>query len=368
MKKIPFLELLPTYDELKIELDAAYHRVMESGWYLCGAEAEAFESEFAAYCDAKHCITVGNGLDALRLILEAFDIGKGDEVIVPSHTFIATWLAVTLVGATPVPVESNEEYYNIEPSIIEAAITPRTKAILPVHLYGHPADMDPILILAKRHGLKVVEDAAQAHGALYKGKKTGGLAAAAGFSFYPGKNLGAFGDAGCVMTDDDDLAKKVRKLRNYGSNVRYHHELLGINSRMDELQAGFLRVKLTKLDEWNAKRQIFADVYLQELKDIPGATLPCVMPWAQPVWHIFPWRTQNRDNVQQYLSKNGIAVLNHYPIPPHLSDAYRSLGYNQGDFPIAEKLAAEEMSLPIGPHLNISDIHYIIRKITAAMV
>jgi dTDP-4-amino-4,6-dideoxygalactose transaminase len=363
MKKIPFLELLPTYNELQIDLDEAYHRVMSSGWYLCGEETEAFESEFAKYCGVKHCITVGNGLDALRLILEALGIGKGDEVIVPSHTFIATWLAVTQTGATPIPVEPNETYFNIEPSRVEAAITSRTKAIIPVHLYGHPADMDPIHSLAERYGLKMIEDAAQAHGALYKGKKTGGLAVAAGFSFYPGKNLGAFGDAGCVTTDDDDIAKQVKRLRNYGSDVRYHHESLGINSRMDELQAAFLRVKLTRLDEWNARRKMLADVYMRELVDIPDTILPRIMPWAQPVWHIFPWLVKMKGNMESHLKEHGISVINHYPIPPHLSPAYSALGYSKGDFPIAERIASEEISLPIGPQLSSADVADIIKTI-----
>lgn len=363
MKKIPFLQLLPTYNELQIELDEAYHRVMSSGWYLCGEETEAFESEFADYCEVKHCITVGNGLDALRLILEALGIGKGDEVIVPSHTFIATWLAVTQVGATPIPVEPNEGFFNINPSQIEAVITSHTKAIVPVHLYGHPADMDPIICLAEKYRIKVVEDAAQAHGALYKGKKTGGLATAAGFSFYPGKNLGAFGDAGCVTTNNDDIAKHVKKFRNYGSDVRYHHELLGINSRMDELQAAFLRVKLTRLDEWNTRRKMLADAYLQDLVGIPGTILPCIMPWSQPVWHIFPWLVKKKEKMESHLKEHGISVINHYPIPPHLSPAYSYLGYRKGDFPIAERIASEEISLPIGPQLSPVDVAHIIKTI-----
>jgi len=349
---IPFLELKPSYLELKDELDDAYRRVMDSGWYLLGKELEAFEAEYAAYCETKYCIGVGNGLDALHLILRALEIGDGDEVIVPAHTFIATWLAVTFSGARPVPVDVDSETYNIATARIEEAITPRTKAVIPVHLYGQPADMDPVMAIGAKHGISVIEDAAQAHGALYKGKKTGGLGDAAGFSFYPGKNLGAFSDAGCVTTNNADLAEKVRKLRNYGSTVRYHHELVGTNSRLDELQAAFLRVKLKKLDEWNTRRKTIAHLYLKNLKDIPHTVLPRFMSWAEPVWHLFPWRTINRDAVQRELNNQGVTTLIHYPTPPHLADAYTDLGYKEGDFPIAEMLAVQELSLPIGPHIT----------------
>jgi len=352
---IAFLELKPIYSELKDEFDEAYHRVMDSGWYLLGEELEAFETEYAEYCETEYCIGVSSGLDALHLILRAMDIGPGDEVIVPAHTFIATWLAVTFSGAKPVPVDVDANTYNISTEKIEEAITPRTKAIIPVHLYGQPADMDAVLLIAKNHGLKVIEDAAQAHGALYKGRKTGGLGDAAGFSFYPGKNLGAFSDAGCVTTNNTDLEDKLRKLRNYGSVVRYHHELLGTNSRMDELQAAFLRIKLTKLDEWNTRRKTVAHLYLEMLKDIPHTVLPQVMPWAEPVWHLFPWQIQGRDATQTELSSHGVTTLIHYPIPPHLADAYTCLGYKKGDFPVAEKLATQELSLPIGPHLLLDN-------------
>lgn len=360
---IPFLELKASYLELNDELDDAYRRVMDSGWYLLGKELEAFEAEYAAYCRTKHCIGVGNGLEALHLILRAMEIGDGDEVIVPAHTFIATWLAVTFSGARPVPVDVDSETYNISAPRIEAAITRRTKAIMPVHLYGQPADMDAIMAIGAKHGICVVEDAAQAHGALYKGRKTGGLGDAAGFSFYPGKNLGAFGDAGCVTTNNTNLADKVRKLRNYGSTVRYHHESLGTNSRMDELQAAFLRAKLLKLDEWNSRRKRIADAYLTMLKDMPQTVLPQVMPSAEPVWHLFPWRTQNRDAVQKKLSNQGVTTLIHYPTPPHLADAYTDLGYEEGDFPVAEMLAAQELSLPIGPHLSLDSATCVVETL-----
>lgn len=271
---IPFLEIKPAYQELKAELDAAYHKVMDSGWYILGQELEKFESEFAGYCEAKHCIGVGNGFDALSLILRAMDIGPGDEVIVPSNTYIATWLAVSHVGATPVPVEPNEQTFNIDPSKLEAAISTRTKAILAVHLYGQPADMDIINTVAEKYGLKVVVDGAHAHGARYKGSRASCQGDAAGYSFFPSKNLGAIGDGGAVITDDDDLAQKIRFLRNYGSKVKYHNEFKGYNSRLDELQASFLRVKLKVLDEWNDRRRLIANFYLTELSSVEGLIPP----------------------------------------------------------------------------------------------
>jgi dTDP-4-amino-4,6-dideoxygalactose transaminase len=358
--KVPFLELKPTYLELKDEFDAAYHRVMDSGWYLLGRELEAFESEFAQYCGVKHCLGVGNGLDAIHLILRGYDIGPGDEVIVPSHTFIASWLGVTFAGATPVPVEVNPQTYNLDPGRIEAAITPRTKAIMPVHLYGQPADMDPILAVAENRGLKVIEDAAQAQGARYKGRRTGSLGHAAGHSFYPGKNLGAFSDAGAVTTNDSDLADRLRALRNYGSKVKYHHDIVGLNSRMDELQAAFLRVKLRHLDEWNVRRQKIAEQYLFQLSAFNSQlSLPYVPAWTEPVWHIFAIRHPQRDALQERLAEAGIGTLIHYPIPPHLSGAYADRGWKPGDFRIAETIASTELSLPMGPHLEINQAGHI---------
>lgn len=361
MGKIPFLDLKQPYLELKEELDQAYKRVMDSGWYIHGAELKAFESEFADYCNVKYCVGVGNGLDALHLILRAMDIGAGDEVIVPSNTFIATWLAVSYAGATPVPVEPDEATYNIDPKKIEAAITRKTKAIMPVHLYGQPADMDPILEIASRYRLKVIEDAAQAHGARYKGKKTGGLGDAAGFSFYPGKNLGAFGDGGAVTTNDSTLAERVRRLSNYGSQVKYAHDAKGFNSRLDELQAAFLRVKLSKLDEWNARRQSIADLYCRELAEVPDLTLPYIPKWAEPVWHLFVVRTPKRDRLQKHLANCGIQTLIHYPVPPHKQGAY--IEFNSLSLPITEQMHNEVLSLPISPIKDQNSIDEVVKKI-----
>lgn len=358
---IPFLDIKATYLELKLELDAAYRRIMESGWYILGEEVERFEAEFATYCQAKHCIGVGNGLEALHLILRAMEIGPGDEVIVPANTFIATWLGVSQSGATPVAVEPNPLTYNLDASQIEAAITKRTKAILPVHLYGQPADMDPILAIADRHKLKVIEDAAQAHGARYKGQRVGRFGDAAGFSFYPVKNLGAFGDAGAVVTNDDDLADKVRLLRNYGSRVKYHNELKGFNSRLDPLQAALLRVKLKYLDEWNERRRIIAGHYLESLAGIPDYILPAIPEWAEPVWHLFVVCHPRRDALQQYLQQAGIGTVIHYPVPPHLSAAYTDWNRSENGFPITERLARTILSLPMGPHLDTESLHTVIK-------
>lgn len=361
---IPFLDLKAAYLELTPELDAAYQQVMDSGWYLLGQELEAFEAEFAAYCEAKYCGGVGNGLDALHLILRALSIGPGDEVIVPAHTFIATWLAVSYAGATPVLVEPDEKTYNIDPNLIEVAITERTKAILPVHLYGQPADMDGINALAHRYELKVIEDAAQAHGARYKGRRTGGLGDAAGFSFYPGKNLGAFGDGGAVVTNDPEIADKVRVLRNYGSRVKYHNEVQGFNSRLDELQAAFLRVKLKKLDEWNARRKMVAQYYLENLAEIPSLTLPHVHQWADPVWHLFVIRSPKRDRLTQKLEQCGIQTLIHYPVPPHLSEVYQNNNWEDYSLNLTKNLAKEVLSLPMGAHLSHCDVQTITSNLT----
>lgn len=369
---VPFLELKPSYLELKNEFDAAYNRVMDSGWFLLGNELEAFEREFAAYCDVKYCVGVANGMDALHLILRAWDIGPGDEVIVPANTFIASWLAVSHTGAIPVPVEPDSRTCNIDPNRIESAITSRTKAIMPVHLYGQPADMDPINSIAQQYGLKVVEDNAQAQGARYKARPTGGLGDAAGTSFYPGKNLGAFGDGGGITTNDPDLADRVRCLRNYGSKVKYHYEFPGFNSRLDEIQAAFLRVKLGRLDEWNDRRKATAAIYLQsfqrasdELKKCSGMDmLPFVPDWAEPVWHLFVIKHPCRDDLQAHLSKSGIGTQIHYPIPCHLTSVY----YQNGDLdpkslPIAETLATNILSLPIGPHLTMGAAQTVANKV-----
>jgi dTDP-4-amino-4,6-dideoxygalactose transaminase len=349
---IPFLDVKASYLELKDELDKAYRRVIESGWYILGEEVEAFEAEFAANCGIRYCIGVGNCLDALHLILRAYEIGPGDEVIVPSNTFIATWLAVSYTGAKPVPVEPDPKTYNLDPERVEATITSRTRAVLPVHLYGQPADMDPIIKVAHQYNLKVIEDCAQAHGALYKGHPIGTLGDAAGFSFYPVKNLGAFGDAGAVTTNDDQLAERVRTLRNYGSRTKYFNEVKGFNSRLDPLQAAFLRVKLPLLDAWNERRRQVAQRYFEDLASVPNLILPYVPEWASPVWHLFVICHPDRDKLQKHLQANGIGTLIHYPVPPHLSDAYSDFKYMPGDFPITEYLAKTVLSIPIGPHLS----------------
>jgi dTDP-4-amino-4,6-dideoxygalactose transaminase len=361
---VPFLDLHAAYFELRAELDAAYHRVMDSGWYILGNEVEAFESEFAEYCGVKHCVGVGNGLEALQLILHAMDIGPGDEVIVPANTYIATWLAASNVGAVPVPVEPCAHTYNIDPTRINAAISPRTKAIIPVHLYGQPADMDPINELAARYGLAVVEDAAQAHGARYKGRKTGSLGHAAGFSFYPGKNLGAIGDGGAVTTDDDALADRIRLLRNYGSKHKYVHACKGVNSRLDELQAAFLRVKLRCLDEWNARRTRIATAYSATL---PGrnVVVPHVPDYAEPVWHLYVVLSEARDALQQELQTAGIGTLIHYPIPPHMQGAYAMRGYSRDAFPLSARLAGQLLSLPIGPAMTDEQAAMVVAAVNA---
>jgi dTDP-4-amino-4,6-dideoxygalactose transaminase len=364
--KVAFLDLKAAYDELQLGIDAAYRRVMDSGWYLLGQELEAFESEFAAFCGARHGIGVANGLDALHLILRAYGIGAGDEVIVPANTYIATWLAVSHAGATPIPVEPDSLSCNLDPARIKAAITPRTRAIMPVHLYGQPADMDPILEIAHRHGLKVIEDNAQAQGALYKGRRTGGLGDAAGCSFYPGKNLGAFGDGGAVTTNDSELAERVRLLRNYGSKVKYHHEVQGFNSRLDELQAAFLRVKLEVLDAWNQRRVAVAARYQAAFA---GASLqlPAQRPGAGHVWHLYTIRHPRRDALRESLEQAGIGTVIHYPIPPHLQPAYAHLGYGAGIFPVSEKIHREILSLPMGPHLSENQQNQVIDAVCAAL-
>lgn len=351
---IPFLDLGAAYRELKPEIDAAVSRVLESGWYILGPEVEAFEAEWAAYCMADHAVGLANGLDALTLSLRALDIGLGDEVIVPSNTYIATWLAVSSVGATPVPVEPDPATYNIDPARIEAAISPQTRALLPVHLYGQPADLDPILDLARRHGLRVIEDAAQAHGARYKGRRIGSHGDIVCWSFYPGKNLGALGDAGAITTNDAKLAERVALLRNYGSRQKYVNEVAGANSRLDPIQAAVLRVKLQTLDAWTDRRRAIAAAYSQ---DLSGAELilPHVPDWAEPAWHLYVVRAVERSALQQRLTKAGIQTLIHYPIPPHEQAAYDNLRIALDTLPISSQLAKEVLSLPMGPHLSVVD-------------
>lgn len=365
--KVPILELRPTYVEIQEELDEAYRRVMDSGWYLLGAETEAFESEFASYVGTEHCVTVGNGLDAIRIALEAHGIGSGDEVLVPSHTFIATWLAVTQTGATPIGVDVLPDTANLDASLLSASLSPRTKAIIAVHLYGQPADMDAINGFAQENGLLVIEDSAQAHGARYKGKMCGNLGHSSAFSFYPGKNLGAFSDGGAITTNDGAVAARARMLRNYGSTKRYHHDCPGINSRIDEIQAAFLRVKLRHLDDWNSRRVRLAGQYLRELSGLESRFgLPAVPDWADPVWHLFVIRHPERDHLVQHLSDQGVQTGIHYPIPPHLSGAYAGLRKPKKaitGYPITERLANEVLSLPIGPHMLPEAVTTVVESI-----
>jgi dTDP-4-amino-4,6-dideoxygalactose transaminase len=357
--KVPILDLKPAYQELRTELDAAYHRVMDSGWVLLGRELEAFEAEYAASVGVSHCVGVANGLEAMQLVLMALGIGPGDEVIVPSHGYIATWLAVTHAGARPVPGEPDPKTYNLDPGRIAGLITPRTKAILPIHLYGQTADMKSINAIATQHRLFVLEDAAQSHGARCDGRAAGALGGAAGVSFYPSKNLGALADAGAVTTNDSALADKLRHLRNYGSKVRYHNEYVGLNSRLSELQAAFLRAKLPRLQEWNERRAALAGRYGEQLRGVGDLVLPHVPPWAEPVWHLFVVRTGRRDALQQHLAAASVGTQIHYPIPPHLSHAYAGAGWKRGDFPLAEKFAGEVLSLPIGPHTSAQQVDHV---------
>ncbi|HMO28616.1 DegT/DnrJ/EryC1/StrS family aminotransferase [Enterovirga sp.] len=361
---VPFLDLKTVNLRSRDAFRAALDRVLESGWFVLGSETEAFERDFAAYCGADHAIGVANGLDALHLVLRAWDIGPGDEVIVPSNTFVATWLAVSQAGATPVAVEPDPATHNIDPERIAAAITPRTKAIVPVHLYGQTADMEPILALAEARGLKVLEDAAQAHGARYRGRPAGSLGHAAAFSFYPGKNLGALGDGGAITTNDARLAERLRLLRNYGSQVKYRHEERGYNSRLDELQSAFLRHKLASLDEDNASRRAIASAYLAGLA-ATGWGLPSVPNWAEPVWHLFVVRVARRDEVQAALREAGVQTLIHYPVPPHEQAAYRDMP-GVAPQPLASRLAGEVLSLPMTPHMPQADIEAVIRACNEA--
>jgi dTDP-4-amino-4,6-dideoxygalactose transaminase len=356
---IPFLDLKAPYLELKQELDEAIARVVSSGWFIGGAEVDQFEADYAVYCGATHAVGVANGLDALHLALRAMDVGPGDEVIVPSNTYIATWLAVSQCGAVPVPVEPDACTYNIDPARIEDAITSRTKVILPVHLYGQPADMDPILTIARKYGLKVLEDGAQAHGARYKGQRLGAHGDMVAWSFYPGKNLGAMGDGGAVTTNDAQLAERLRILRNYGSRVKYVNEVQGYNSRLDPLQAAILRVKLAHLDEWNVRRRVIASHYQQGLASC-GLTLPCVSDWAEPAWHLYVVLNPQRDELQKALADVGVGTLIHYPIPPHLQGAYEQVGWERAAFPVAEQIADQALSLPMGPHLSMVQVDFVI--------
>jgi dTDP-4-amino-4,6-dideoxygalactose transaminase len=362
---VPFLDLGTLHASIHEEILAALKRVLGAGQYILGPEVEAFESEFAQYCGAPHCIGVGTGLDALHLILRARGIGPGDEVIVPANTFIATWLAVSHAGATPVPVEPDEGTYNIDPRAIEHAITPRTRAVIAVHLYGQPADMDAVREVTLRHGLLAIEDAAQAHGARYKGEHVGALSDAAAFSFYPAKNLGALGDGGAVVTNDGDLALRVRQLRNYGSQIKYSHELPGFNSRLDELQAAVLRVKLRHLDGWNARRREAAGYYMRHMSKA-GVILPAVPAFTEPVWHLFVIRCADREGLRRALSQASIDTGIHYPVPPHLQPAYAGLGLRAGSLPVSERVHAQVLSLPIGPTITQEQLARVVDVLNAA--
>lgn len=362
---IPFLDLGAAYREIKPEIDAAMQRVLDSGWYILGPEVEAFEAEWAAYCGSAHAVGLANGLDALILALRALDVGPGDEVIVPSNTYIATWLAVSAVGATPVPVEPDAATHNIDPARIATALTDRTKAILPVHLYGQSADLDPIMAHARAHGLAVVEDAAQAHGASYKGRRIGAHGDIVCWSFYPGKNLGALGDAGAITTDNPDLAERIRVLRNYGSRVKYVNEVQGANSRLDPLQAAILRVKLVHLDAWTYRRRALAAQYLAGLAGTE-LILPHVPDWADPAWHLFVVRTKAREALQTRLSAASIVTLIHYPIPPHMQAAYADMKFAPEALPLARQLADEVLSLPIGPNLSPDDVETVLDRVKGA--
>ena len=359
---IPFVTFKPMEAELDKELREAFDRVYTRSWYIEGVEDAAFEKAFAEYCDSKYCVGVGNGLDALFLALKALGVGAGDEVIVPSNTYIATALAVTYVGATPVFVEPDIRTFNIDPTRIEEAITDKTKAIMPVHLYGQPCDMDPIMGISKKYGLFVVEDCAQAHGATYKGKVIGSFGDAAGFSFYPGKNLGALGDAGATVTNDEELAKKVRALGNYGSDYKYHHIYKGNNSRLDELQAAFLAAKLPHLNRMNEERRRIAQKYIDGIKN-EEVILPYIPEYANPVWHIFGIRCKRRDELEKFLNDAGIGTNKHYPIPMHLQECYKDLGFKEGDFPVAEEISATELSIPMYYGMTDEEIQYVIDKV-----
>jgi dTDP-4-amino-4,6-dideoxygalactose transaminase len=359
---IPFVDLAAQYSALADEIDAAMANVVRNTSFILGQDVELFEQEFAAFCEAEYAVGVDNGTSALELILRAYDIGPGDEVITVANTFIATTLAISYTGATPVLVDIDPQTYNIDVSRIEDAITPRTKAIMPVHLYGQPADMGSISEIARRHELLVVEDACQAHGARYNGKRTGSLGQAAAFSFYPGKNLGAYGDGGMVVTNDERVVDAVRMLRNYGQREKYHHLIRGFNRRLDTLQAAILRVKLKHLEAANAARRRHARLYNELLADLPVVP-PLEADFAQSVYHLYVIRTEDREELAAHLKDRGIASGIHYPVPIHLHPAYRDLGYGEGDFPVSERYAGQILSLPMYPELTEDKIEYTVDAI-----
>lgn len=360
---IPFLNFEPTHQAIKEEILTVFNRVYANQWFILGKELENFEKAYSEFNNCKYTVGVSNGLDALSLSLKSLEIGQGDEVIVPAHTYIATALAVSHVGATPVFVEPDVRTYNIDPLKIESAITSRTKAIMPVHLYGQACEMDKIITIAKNHSLYVVEDNAQAHGAQFKGKLTGTWGDINGTSFYPGKNLGALGDAGAITTNSEDLAKRARLWRNYGSEIKYKNEVTGYNMRLDEMQAAFLSVKLKYIKEWTAQRQEVAAVYNQALQGVGDLVLPYIQPDASHVYHLYVIRTNYRDSLQKYLNRCGIGTLIHYPTPPHLQKAYESLGFSEGDYPIAEELAKTSLSLPLWVGMQSNQLEQVIQTI-----
>lgn len=362
--KVPFVSFQSMHAELDQEISDKLLEVFHKNWFIGGEEVDIFEKNFAEFCGAKYCVGCGNGLDALYLILRAYEIGVGDEVIVPSNTFIATALAVTYTGATPVFVEPDRNTYCLDPRLIEEKITKKTKAIMPVHLYGQAADMDTILEIAKNYRLKVIEDSAQAHGAKYKGRVTGGLGDAAGFSFYPGKNLGALGDAGAVVTNDEELALRVRAIGNYGSLEKYHHIYAGTNSRLDTIQAAVLNIKLKNLTKWNEYRKKIAQMYQKGILN-ENVKLPYTDPKNEHVYHLFVVRTKERDRFVEYLAERNIGTTIHYPIPIHLQKAYKGLELKKGDFPIAEELSGTVVSLPMYYGIAQSEVEYIIDTINS---
>lgn len=356
---LPFLNFKPMHDEIKEEIASKFEKVYDLNWFILGNEVSNFENQFSNYLEVKFCIGTGNGLDSLSLILKAYNIGEGDEVIIPSNTYIATALAVSYAGAKPIFVEADLKTYNINPDLIENAITKKTKAIMVVHLYGQVAQMDKIAKIAKKNNLKLIEDCAQAHGSTLFGKKAGTFGDAAGFSFYPGKNLGALGDGGAIVTNDEGVAKKIASLRNYGSNEKYYNEFKGVNSRLDEIQAAFLSIKLKYLDKWNNDRKRIAKTYMENIKN-KNIILPYNIDGSEPVWHVFAIRCSQRDKLQTYLNENNIGALIHYPVPIHLQKAYEDLGYKKGDFPIAEKISDEVLSLPIWYGMKDLEIQNVI--------
>ena len=360
---VPFLSFAGQNILIEKEIRAAFERVFQNQWYILGNELLSFEKQYSAYNQVEHCIGVANGLDALHIALKALNIGRGDEVIVPANTFIASWLAVSGAGATIVPVEPDIKTYNLDPDKIEAAITSKTRAIMPVHLYGQACRMDAIMRIAQKYHLSIIEDNAQAHGAIYKGKLTGSFGDINATSFYPTKNLGAFGDAGALTTGDASLARKAMLLRNYGSETKYHNEIIGVNSRLDELQAAFLSVKLRYLKSWTSERQTIAAIYDKQLAGIAGLTLPYLAPGAGHVYHLYVIRTERRNELQQHLTGMGIGTAIHYPIPCHLQKAYQHLGYKKGDFPITEHLAETSLSIPVNPGMSDEEITCVFKKI-----